>query len=325
MKKAGQKNNNKTTTDNQSGFLIHKNNPNIAISSIRLSAGTSVFRAISDDNPKSEHKFTSLGSDKNFVAKFFNGIVQDKTNSNNKLIKTNSSFRLYISDIITYFNQIRDELNISSDFQREEILKIITKKQEQINNEFTVNSFIELKLTFNYYDEVRCRITIVDAKHKFLNPFEYLLNRTHGSRTWFRFEKIAKDVYKLHPILLSEKDLNSYEKPIYEGELTSEQETQLPKLQISSETPTIEAEKPLPDLPYQQIIFGTPGTGKSYYLEQQIKKLQEEYGNDNVTYKRVTFHPDYSYANFVGCYKPVMKSASTQPNVNLETVELLTR
>lgn len=48
-----------------------------------------------------------------------------------------------------------------------------------------------------------------------------------------------------------------------------------------------------------RIIFGAPGTGKSYKLNESIKDFAEN------TYERVTFHPDYTYANFVGTYKPV--------------------
>lgn len=50
------------------------------------------------------------------------------------------------------------------------------------------------------------------------------------------------------------------------------------------------------------ILFGAPGTGKSYTLNQKKKELLGAYENN---YERVTFHPDYSYANFVGTYKPV--------------------
>ena len=50
------------------------------------------------------------------------------------------------------------------------------------------------------------------------------------------------------------------------------------------------------------IYFGAPGTGKSYNLNQDKEKLLENFENN---YERVTFHPDYSYANFVGTYKPV--------------------
>ena len=50
------------------------------------------------------------------------------------------------------------------------------------------------------------------------------------------------------------------------------------------------------------IYFGAPGTGKSYNLNQDKDELLKNFPEN---YERVTFHPDYSYANFVGTYKPV--------------------
>lgn len=52
-----------------------------------------------------------------------------------------------------------------------------------------------------------------------------------------------------------------------------------------------------------RIIFGAPGTGKSFTINQEKGEL---IGKDNETdYERVTFHPDYSYSSFIGTYKPV--------------------
>ena len=56
-----------------------------------------------------------------------------------------------------------------------------------------------------------------------------------------------------------------------------------------------------------RILFGAPGTGKSFTLNKEAKKLLVDGGHE----ERVTFHPDYSYANFVGTYKPVMVSGSS--------------
>ncbi len=50
-----------------------------------------------------------------------------------------------------------------------------------------------------------------------------------------------------------------------------------------------------------RILFGAPGTGKSFTLNREKDTLLANGGE----YERVTFHPDYSYANFVGTYKPV--------------------
>ena len=55
------------------------------------------------------------------------------------------------------------------------------------------------------------------------------------------------------------------------------------------------------------IYFGAPGTGKSYNLNQDKDILLENYPKN---YERITFHSDYSYANFVGTYKPVPEDDS---------------
>ena len=58
------------------------------------------------------------------------------------------------------------------------------------------------------------------------------------------------------------------------------------------------------DYPVQQIIYGAPGTGKSYEINELTK------GHSVV---RTTFHPDSDYSTFVGAYKPVM--ADNEVNV----------
>lgn len=69
--------------------------------------------------------------------------------------------------------------------------------------------------------------------------------------------------------------------------------------------------------PRNRIVFGAPGTGKSFTVNRESMDLL---GEDNASdYERVTFHPDYSYANFVGTYKPVMvvnKNDSDDPDID---------
>lgn len=52
-------------------------------------------------------------------------------------------------------------------------------------------------------------------------------------------------------------------------------------------------------MPNNWIFFGAPGTGKSHQLNQLAKG---SFAKENVS--RVTFYPDYTYSQFVGCYKP---------------------
>lgn len=49
----------------------------------------------------------------------------------------------------------------------------------------------------------------------------------------------------------------------------------------------------------QKIVYGAPGTGKSYFLS---KEANEKFNQSNI--ERVTFYDGYSYGQFVGMYKP---------------------
>lgn len=64
------------------------------------------------------------------------------------------------------------------------------------------------------------------------------------------------------------------------------------------------------DFSRNRILFGAPGTGKSYMLNNDREILLGKENENN--YERVTFHPDYSYANFVGTYKPIMVEESLE-------------
>ena len=54
--------------------------------------------------------------------------------------------------------------------------------------------------------------------------------------------------------------------------------------------------------PLQKIFYGCPGSGKSYKVKEITDIIKPEY------VFRTTFHPDYDYASFVGCYKPISNS-----------------
>lgn len=88
---------------------------------------------------------------------------------------------------------------------------------------------------------------------------------------------------------------------------------QLAKSSPISDTP--DEAKPKQELrenipePHNLIYFGAPGTGKSFELREKAK---EYFAESSV--RRVTFHPDYTYAQFVGCYKP-----SIEPEINTKS------
>lgn len=82
---------------------------------------------------------------------------------------------------------------------------------------------------------------------------------------------------------------------------------QQPEEGKSSETPPTAHE--LPNIARQCIYAGAPGTGKSH----NMKKLAEETFKDNI--RRVTFHPEYAYYDFVGTYRPTMDKESKERKI----------
>ena len=67
-----------------------------------------------------------------------------------------------------------------------------------------------------------------------------------------------------------------------------------------------------PGTTIQTIYYGCPGTGKSHQVKDKTeglegtKTIKFDDGTTNVF--RNTFHPDYDYSTFVGCYKPVKEN-----------------
>ena len=76
------------------------------------------------------------------------------------------------------------------------------------------------------------------------------------------------------------------------------------------------------------VYFGAPGTGKSYKLKENVERLENHFVDKDKDgkprYERVTFYPTYSYAQFVGCYKPVMEETKREKNSESLSPEQLT-
>lgn len=70
----------------------------------------------------------------------------------------------------------------------------------------------------------------------------------------------------------------------------------------------------------QAIFYGSPGTGKSWTVQNDILD-----GVKDDFIFRTTFHPDTDYSAFVGCYKPVMRKLSPahQPDTINDYKELV--
>lgn len=70
--------------------------------------------------------------------------------------------------------------------------------------------------------------------------------------------------------------------------------------------------------PFQQILFGAPGTGKSHTINEDANITEQ----NSI---RTTFHPDSDYSTFVGCYKPTKKERRKVDLVKLDELVNLSK
>ena len=59
--------------------------------------------------------------------------------------------------------------------------------------------------------------------------------------------------------------------------------------------------------PIQKIIFGSPGTGKSYRIDNEVipKLLGIDKESDPENVIKTVFHPEYTYGDFMGKLMPL--------------------
>jgi 5-methylcytosine-specific restriction endonuclease McrBC GTP-binding regulatory subunit McrB len=65
----------------------------------------------------------------------------------------------------------------------------------------------------------------------------------------------------------------------------------------------------------QQILFGSPGTGKSYKIDNEI--IAELGIEDSANCIKSVFHPEYTYGDFIGKLLPITKDGQVEYNYNL--------
>jgi 5-methylcytosine-specific restriction endonuclease McrBC GTP-binding regulatory subunit McrB len=69
--------------------------------------------------------------------------------------------------------------------------------------------------------------------------------------------------------------------------------------------PSIKRIKKMSASPIQKILFGSPGTGKSYQIENDIAKTELGIDKNSQNYIATVFHPEYTYGDFMGKLMPL--------------------
>lgn len=181
------------------------------------------------------------------------------------------------------------KMSIKEQFR--EYLANCVQTRRQTGNTFIIGrttvdsyvSFAEVDKLFDYAPEKWQKISSIydiTSSNEILDIIEVLLNDdnfkakdTAESSQYFRSNAI-KQYYcflKAREIFIGKRDLND---------------------QVSND-----------NLPFQQIFYGAPGTGKSNTIRRVVDEQKK------ISF-RTTFHPDSDYSTFVGAYKPTMKEST---------------
>lgn len=129
--------------------------------------------------------------------------------------------------------------------------------------------------------------------HKYADKTRYYIRSIHNKKIW-DFLLRTLPLPKITNLVITRERINYFEISLEINDNINQSDTQD---NLNDNT--------LNDEELNKIYYGAPGTGKSYTLNSDAKI----FGNN---IKRVTFHPNLIYGNFVGSYKPI---PTKDPNV----------
>ncbi len=175
-------------------------------------------------------------------------------------------------------------------------------KLEDVGGNYT-DSIAELKAM-----RTSGEIELGDEAQKYIDCKPIMALERWGFLTTDEENTLGGKHYMVAPSVMAKYEKRLKNLKIYNIDMEVDSLTTRPYVAVNYET-TINIDKPR-----NRIIFGAPGTGKSFELNKEGKQLLGPGREED--FERVTFHPDYSYANFVGTYKPV----STNEGISYEFV-----
>lgn len=178
-------------------------------------------------------------------------------------------------------------------------LGISTEKYEITEDEYKYIITVQKK-----YSDYLDALVLIKETREIENPFERF--REHKDKLDNRFNlvieqlptiKVEGKYYKLNLDYLDR--IKTLIKKFEENDFKENYLNFLTKpLNLFQEKDKINNDKNI--IPHQKIVYGAPGTGKSYSLNEEVESI---FGSNK---ERVTFYDGYTYGQFVGMYKPTM-------------------
>lgn len=173
------------------------------------------------------------------------------------------------------------------------------------------NTESQIKMTVRTSNTINAEDRIIGFCENPISEYRYIFNGLSMSNGKITLAKILQILNGVKSNSLLPSLEAKIKEEIVSGndliEITEEQYKEIEKAILNRIGVTLHknVEEPISNsIPFSRnrIVFGAPGTGKSFQLNEDAKFF-------GTNFERVTFHPNYSYAQFVGTYKPIQDSS----------------
>lgn len=248
------------------------------------------------ENGKFKLKSRNIQSTINYIKKLYEFSIDNNLLKERKsVIRKNRN--KFIEEII---------FDLDSNYEFElgpNILWLIGKKFKDVKNKFIVSKRREIDNEFKKFIEETYEKLEIDEEdlQEFIQKFkssEYYPSEEDNS---YEKEQLFKSTYNLEHSEEYEWFSALYDRITPNSTLIFEflKNKLILDIEFKMMINTPENDN-LNSYPHNRIVFGAPGTGKSHKLNTDKIMFGDRF-------ERVTFHPNYSYSQFVGTYKPVRR------------------
>jgi hypothetical protein len=181
----------------------------------------------------------------------------------------------------------------------------ITNQTVKIHDAVDINllksyhNFKESIVPLNIWLLRNCNLTLTEDLDKWVEVINEKLAELYEDRL-FSVLKIRKEDLETYFSKIEIKSLKELISPVKYNflDFISSLSTKVESSAATNIIPIIHGEN--------KIYFGAPGTGKSHYINEVIDEISEN------NKERVTFHPEYDHASFVGGYKPTSDNGNVK-------------
>ena len=224
---------------------------------------------------------------------------------NKKEIKNNDEaeelwkkLRNHITSFISKIGKANNvsEIKYNEYFNKDELNKVLGKKVYKNNSEFKGYLFLMYLATQHYPDKF-LGIGRINQIDKVINALELNIESDNILEKSFELNKFLREnikgVEKQDPIVLFDVVRDVYNLFTKDGDGGNDGGSGHEGHEGPEGGSNVELENGK-----NIIIYGVPGSGKSYYIKEKLKK------KDSYYIERVTFYPEYTYYDFVGQMVP---------------------